>query len=184
MLFVVKYTGPWGFLKPWTAARDEYIVSQKFLTPSIIEGIRIYLGVEAIVRHRLQWSGIDRQTETTEPRGYYRRWNKLGHKSILKRGVLVNPVLFLAFSNKKDAQKALHQHVSLCRNEDMLFPTDHPIVMSEQAFDKIPGAELLFGKHITPNHPQAIMVGYHHFADLQPMWGVLVRVKEAASTPP
>lgn len=36
---VVKYSGPFGFIKPWTAVRDSETFSQQFLTPSIVEGI-------------------------------------------------------------------------------------------------------------------------------------------------
>ena len=39
MLYVVKYTGMFGFIKPWTAVRDSETFSQQFLTPSIVEGI-------------------------------------------------------------------------------------------------------------------------------------------------
>lgn len=38
-LFVVKYSGPFGFIKPWTAVRDGETYSQQFLTPSIAEGM-------------------------------------------------------------------------------------------------------------------------------------------------
>ncbi len=37
--FVVKYIGPFGFIKPWTAVRDSKTFSQQFLTASIVEGI-------------------------------------------------------------------------------------------------------------------------------------------------
>ena len=36
--YVVKFTGPFGFIKPWTAVRDASggeTYSQQFLTPSI-----------------------------------------------------------------------------------------------------------------------------------------------------
>jgi hypothetical protein len=39
MLYIVKYTGQFGFIKPWTAVRDEETFSQQFLTPSMIAGI-------------------------------------------------------------------------------------------------------------------------------------------------
>ena len=39
MIYVVKYSGPFGFIKPWTAVRDEEVYSQQFLTPSIVAGI-------------------------------------------------------------------------------------------------------------------------------------------------
>ena len=38
-MYVVTYKGQFGFIKPWTAVRDEETFSQQFLTPSIIEGI-------------------------------------------------------------------------------------------------------------------------------------------------
>ena len=39
LYYVVKYSGPFGFIKPWTAVRDSETFSQQFLTPSIVEGI-------------------------------------------------------------------------------------------------------------------------------------------------
>lgn len=39
MYYTVKYTGKFGFIKPWTAVRDGETFSQQFLTPSIIEGM-------------------------------------------------------------------------------------------------------------------------------------------------
>ena len=39
MLYVVRYSGPFGFIKPWTAVRDSETYSQQFLTPSILAGI-------------------------------------------------------------------------------------------------------------------------------------------------
>lgn len=39
MYYVVKYTGPFGFIKPWTAVRDGLTYSQQFLSPSTLEGI-------------------------------------------------------------------------------------------------------------------------------------------------
>lgn len=34
-MYVVTYKGQFGFIKPWTAVRDEETFSQQFLTPSI-----------------------------------------------------------------------------------------------------------------------------------------------------
>lgn len=50
--YVVKFTGPFGFIKPWTAVRDASggeTYSQQFLTPSIVEGIRQKLEVKSIL---------------------------------------------------------------------------------------------------------------------------------------
>lgn len=40
MYYTVKYSGTFGFIKPWTAVRDAETYSQQFLTPSIMEGMR------------------------------------------------------------------------------------------------------------------------------------------------
>lgn len=45
ILYVVKYSGPFGFVKPWTAVRDSETFSQQFLTPSIVEGIEVVSGI-------------------------------------------------------------------------------------------------------------------------------------------
>ena len=71
MFYVVKYTGPFGFIKPWTAVRDGETFSQQFLTPSIIEGIEKKIfsellnqkGISRIVRHKLSYSAINTQQE-------------------------------------------------------------------------------------------------------------------------
>lgn len=39
MYYVVKYSGPFGFIKPWTAVRDSETFSLQFLITSTIEGI-------------------------------------------------------------------------------------------------------------------------------------------------
>ena len=70
--YVIKYSGPFGFIKPWTAVRDSETYSQQFLTPSIVEGIEKKLFPEfliddcrgkimKIVRHRLNYLCIDNQ---------------------------------------------------------------------------------------------------------------------------
>lgn len=72
--YIVKYSGPFGFIKPWTAVRDGETFSQQFLTPSMIEGIEKKLFPEIlsrsglqgfIVGHRLNYTGISRQQEQT-----------------------------------------------------------------------------------------------------------------------
>jgi CRISPR-associated helicase Cas3/CRISPR-associated endonuclease Cas3-HD len=74
MLYIVKYTGPFGFIKPWTAVRDGETFSQQFLTPSMIEGMEKKLFPELlpakglqgyIVGHRINYVGISQQQEQT-----------------------------------------------------------------------------------------------------------------------
>ncbi|MGR4860122.1 hypothetical protein ABLT32_13945 [Bacteroides pyogenes] len=161
-LYVIKYVGPFGFIKPWTAVRDSETFSQQFLTPSILEGIEKKLfpelldisGIKKIVRHRLSYDQVSQQQEVIQARG----WNqtKKGQKylferptSIIVRGVLLNPVLYLAFKDLKDAEQALMQHVCLVRNEDVMLP-QQILTLSESEFDDeeaFAGFELVFEKN-------------------------------------
>lgn len=172
-MYVVKYSGPFGFIKPWTAVRDGETYSQFFLTPSIVEGIRQKLEVSKILRHRLSYSKIDKQQESTQPRGYcFSKKNKIYSrpKSILIRGVLIDPKLFLAFENYEDAKKASEQHICLARNEDVLLPDSNILEIDEQEFDTIDGFELMFEKN-----NESFVVGYNRFSTgtPEPMYGWL-----------
>ncbi len=161
-LFIVKYSGPFGFIKPWTAVRDSETFSQQFLTPSIVEGIEKKLfpellnesGIKRIKGHRLSYDQISQQQEVMQTRG----WNskKKGKQihferptSIIVRGVLLNPILFLAFDNENDAKIASNQHICLCRNEDILLPSEI-LEIDKNDFDNeeyFPGFELIFEKN-------------------------------------
>lgn len=186
MLYVVKYSGPFGFIKPWTAVRDSETFSQQFLTPSILAGIERKLfpellkedfGIFKIKRHRLTYQQISQQQEQTQPRG----WNVKGTAknrsyerpySILMRGVMVNPVLFLAFDNLQDAENAAKQHICLARNEDILYPLDEIIETSEEEFDS--NEELFYGfELIFEKNEQAFLVGYNRMNENKPMYGWL-----------
>lgn len=179
--YVVKYSGPFGFIKPWTAVRDSETFSQQFLTPSIIEGIEKKLfpellkenGIKKIVSHRLSYYQITNQQEVIQTRG----WNstRKGKEilfdrptAILLRGLLHNPVLHLAFKNPHDAEIAMSQHICLCRNEDVLFP-ERIIEKTKEEFESneefFPGYELVFEKN-----EKSFLVGYHRITQ-QPMYG-------------
>ena len=169
--YVVRYTGPFGYIKPWTAVRDERTFSQQFLTPSIIEGLRQKLGVSAILRHRMTYHKIDSQQERTQSRAFLiesKKKRATREQSILVRGVMLNPTLILAFATVEEAALAAEQHICLCRNEDVLLPKAEIETLMEDQFDKLPGFELLFGEG-----PLAIMVGYDRFRDNRPMYGTL-----------
>lgn len=180
--FVVKYTGPFGFIKPWTAVRDSETFSQQFLTPSIIEGIEKKLfpellkleGIHKIKGHRLSYDQVTNQQEVIQTRG----WNstKKGTQylferptAVLLRGILLNPVLYIAFETIEDAFIANSQHICLSRNEDVMFPESEIIGTTklefEQNIELFPGYELVFEKN-----EQAFLVGYHR-ATQQPMFG-------------
>lgn len=170
--YVVKYSGPFGFIKPWTAVRDSETFSQQFLTPSIVEGMEKKLfpelleekGIQKIKRHRLRYHQISQQQEVIQTRG----WNstRKGKQyifdratSIINRGILLNPILFLAFESKEDAEIAMKQHICLSRNEDVLFP-EEIFHVSQSDFDNseedFSGFELIFEKT-----EESFTVGYN-----------------------
>ncbi|WP_430973914.1 hypothetical protein [Sunxiuqinia rutila] len=170
-IFVVKYTGPFGFIKPWTAVRDGKTFSQQFLTPSIIEGIRQKLEVSSIVRHKLTYSSISVQQEQTQTRGWEKKTQQkimVRKRSVLERGVMINPTLYLAFENVEDARKSAKQHICLCRNEDVLFPEPEIKSMDDAEFDQLTGFELRFGEN-----EKSFFVGFNRFNDAKPMYGWL-----------
>lgn len=179
--YVVKYAGPFGFIKPWTAVRDSETFSQQFLTPSIIEGIEKKLfpellgtnGISKILGHRLSYDQISGQQEQIQTRG----WNSTKKtkqilferpNGILLRGVLINPILSIAFKTYEDAQKAFSQHICLCRNEDLLFPIEL-LERDKNAFDsdenEFNGFELIFEKT-----EKSFLVGYNRLTSEQ-MYG-------------
>lgn len=186
-LYVVKYSGPFGFIKPWTAVRDSETYSQQFLTPSIVAGIERKLfpellkdddgEIKKIVGHRLSYKQVSQQQEQIQPRG----WNKKSsgaekgyHRphAILVRGVFIEPVLCLAFLSQKDAEKATQEHICLCRNEDILFPDSKTLETTYEEFtsnkDLFPGFELIFEKT-----GESFLVGYNRLKMNEPMYGYL-----------
>lgn len=186
MYYVVKYTGPFGFIKPWTAVRDSETYSQQFLTPSTLEGIEKKLFPELlskcgetskIIRYRLNYCGIDSQQERTWSKGKFEKEKKKDslertyytakNMGIIVRGVLLQPNLYLAFNNEIDAKRASFQTICLCRNEDLLFP-DEISEITEEEFEKIEGFELI----VTSNE-NGFKVGYNRFDNCTEMFGEL-----------
>lgn len=171
MYYVVKYSGPFGFIKPWTAVRDSKTFSQQFLTPSIIEGIRQKLEVNSILRYRLKYSSISIQQEQTQTRGWEKKAKTkemVRNLSILERGIMVDPELYLAFENRADAEKASKQHICLCRNEDILFPDMEILELEEAEFNALTGFELHFEES-----EKSFLVGFNRFDSSKPMYGWL-----------
>lgn len=174
MLYVVKYTGPFGYLKPWTAVRDGETYSQQFLTPSVIEGMRQKLGVSQILRHRLSYDALDMQQEVVHARAYRedRKGRIIGRdRGILLRNVLLNPVLHLAFPTQIEAEQAARQHLCLCRNEDLVMPTGQIQEFTDEEFAGLDGFELEFASAPTDG---AFLVGFNRFAQNAPMYGRLI----------
>lgn len=180
-MFVVKYSGPFGFIKPWTAVRDSETFSQQFLTPSIIEGIEKKLFPELleqnkgccskIVSYRLNYQGLDMQQERTWAKGGFSFNKDKGiyktNLGILIRGVLLNPNLYLAFEVKEDAEHAFCQTICLCRNEDLLFP-ESLIALTNEQYNDIEGFEL-----ISSDSMNGFKVGYNRFNNAEQMFGEL-----------
>lgn len=187
MYYIVRYSGPFGFIKPWTAVRDSETFSQQFLTPSIVVGIERKLfpellenddgEIKKIVGHRLSYKQISQQQEQIQPRG----WNEKGTRNkksferpyaILVRGVMLEPVLFLAFQSSNDAEIAAKQHICLSRNEDLLYPSDEILEASKEEFDSdedlFSGFELIFEKN-----EQSFLVGYNRYRQNEKMFGYI-----------
>lgn len=186
MLYIVKYSGPFGFIKPWTAVRDSETYSQQFLTPSILAGIERKLfpellnadfGIYKIKRHRLTYQQISQQQEQIQPRG----WNTKGKgnnktyerpRAILMRGVMVNPILYLAFGDREDAEQAAKQHICLARNEDLLYPDKEILEVTEEEFDN--NEELFYGFELIPEkNEKSFLVGYNRMDGNRSMYGWL-----------
>ncbi len=186
-IYVVKYSGPFGFIKPWTAVRDSETYSQQFLTPSIVAGIERKLfpellnnddgEIKCIVGHRLSYKQVSQQQEQIQPRG----WNKKSSDkdkgwyrpyAVLVRGVFINPVLWLAFLDKEYADRAAKQHICLCRNEDVLYPQSEVLEVTTDEFsaneELFAGFELVFEKS-----EDSFLVGYNRFKDGALMYGYL-----------
>lgn len=96
--YVVKYSGPFGFIKPWTAVRDGETFSQQFLTPSIVEGMEKKLFPETltsaglqglIVGHRINYTGISRQQEQTWSKAWIEKKGEpvIERRLVKKKGV-------------------------------------------------------------------------------------------------
>lgn len=183
--YVVKYSGPFGFIKPWTAVRDGgspndiHTFSQQFLTPSIVEGIEKKLfpemlpvkGIHKIKRYRLNYQGLDGQLEKTWAKGginVYKDGNQYKTNiGILNRGVMLNPHLYLCFANEQDAKLSIRQSICLCRNEDLLMP-ELLQIMSLEEFDEIQGFELHFS-----DAEHGFKVGHNRFDEASEMFGEL-----------
>lgn len=185
--FVVRYSGAFGYIKPWSAVRDGETYSQQFLTPAIVEGIEKKLfpelldkeGIHKILRHKLSCKGISVQQEKTQTQAWRSTKKQktmiyTRPQSVLKRGVMLHPVLLLAFASAEDAYTASTQHLCLCRNEDIILPDEEVLCMSDDEFGSLPGFELRFEEGSDPTqfkYADSFMVGFNRFNDNAPMYG-------------
>jgi len=173
-MYIVRYNGPFGYIKPWTAVRDALTYSQTFLTPSIVEGMRQKLEVSEVLRHKLRHKGLDIQQERTQSAGWKKTKQQMTRSlSIIERGVMLQPELSLAFSTREDAEKAASQHLCLCRNEDVLLPSNDIQSVTAEEFDSFPGIELRF--EVTD---ESFLVGFDRFHEAAPMYGRITVISE------
>lgn len=162
MYYIVKYEGRFGFIKPWTAIRDSYTNSLFYLSQSTIMGIERKLfpellngdnkNLEKILRYRLSFSNLSVQQETTRSINYERKGKKekyfVAKSSYINRGILINPILYLLFSSKDDAQEAISQHFCLSRNQDVMLPNNEIIEIS--SIDEFDDEEMFSGYELLP----------------------------------
>ena len=141
-------------------------------------------GIHKIARHKLSCMGMSVQQEKTQTQAWKGKGKGKGRtytrpQSILKRGVMLHPSLYLAFTSEEDAVIAARQHLCLCRNEDVVLPDTEVLKMDEETFNALPGFELRFGK----DYPDAFMVGFNRFDGNTLMYGRIEIGGEAVLAP-
>lgn len=145
MLYIVKYTGKFGFIRPVNCDKNDEIYSQDFLVSSHLIGIRDKLKTGNIRRHLLN-ANDGFCVETNETNSIQFPFHSIkflnlpmdrekSKMSILRVGKLINPTLWLAFSKEEDMLKAKTQSIHLTDSENMIFPTEY-FNMSEYEFNK------------------------------------------------
>ncbi|WP_223271794.1 hypothetical protein [Algoriphagus ratkowskyi] len=124
-----------------------------------------------IKRYRLNYQGINGQLERTWSKGGFSSNKEKGiyktNLGVLNRGVMLNPNLYLAFQNRKDAEIAFTQTLCLCRNEDLIFPESLEEIEDDK-FDEINGFELIFTEA-----ESGFKVGHNRFENASEMFGEL-----------
>ena len=80
--------------------------------------------------------------------------------------------MHLAFKTLEDAENASKQHICLARNEDLLYPDEDILEVTQDEFDNndelFAGFELIFEEN-----EQSFLVGYNRFDNNKPMYGYL-----------
>lgn len=166
MKYVVKYTGEFGFIKPFTSMRDDFINSEKYLYPSTINGIekKIFNDIQdRIVRHRLDFDSLSEQKETTKSISPKTENGKTFYeRNLISKIFLINPKLYLFFDNIEDAEIANKTVVFLSRNEDILFPNKNIININDNEIDNVDGFE---GVKTTMEDEEGMFVGFNKYTN-------------------
>lgn len=132
--YVVKYSGPFGFIKPWTAVRDGETFSQQFLTPSILEGMEKKLFPELltknglqgyIIGHRLNYTGISRQQEQTWSKAWIEKKGEpiVQQRKTIKKGVEETKEVKIPTVTRRPATGILLRGILIEPNLFLAFPT-------------------------------------------------------------
>ena len=146
ILYLIRYTGLFAFIKPFAALRDERTMSSVYVPPTVIAGIEGHIfGNTAgrILRSRLVFSGISYQQEIVQTAGFNRLAGKRyeRNKSTLSRGLLLYPQLTLGFKQLDWAQQAAQSWIMLSRREDIMLPQREIAQLTPELFDQLPGYE-------------------------------------------
>lgn len=173
MKYVVKFNGVFGFMKPFNANRDNKIKSLDFLPPSTLMGIEKKLfpdvhdsrKMEKIVRYRLDFDSISYQQEETRSITAKKKKGEFKYNtSIISRGVMINPVLYLMFDDINDAKCAQEQTICLSRNEDILLGGELITYDDEESFNEINGYESFTS---TEEDDDSIYCGRNRYDDMK-----------------
>lgn len=168
-MYIVKFFGDFGYIKPFTALRDVKTYSVKALPPSVVMGIETKLFDDVknrILRHRLSFTSmIPTNEQTTSIQAVKTKKGVKKNSSMHCRYVLLNPTLYFVVDNFDDAELMTEQTIRLSRNEDILFPDEKIIEISDiNEFD----TDTYSGYELIPcdsSHVNAVWYGYNRYTE-------------------
>lgn len=173
-MFCVKFENinkPYfGYIKPYNGVRDNTTYSTTYFLPSMIDGIKYENNLQGnIVRHKLQFDrdGMSKElTSTILECGKWENGEFNRFPSIHNRYKLVNPVVYLLFDNKDDAEKMYQQHIYCGQTEYMIYPSEI-FEISEEEFNSIEGVETF---ETDEHDPNSFFCGFNRFKDNKKMF--------------
>jgi hypothetical protein len=157
-LFIVKYAGSMGFMRPYNAVFTKFTRTETFITPSRLEGIQRFLKTTTLTRAKVSCESIFSDQCSIRCPNPKALPNK--RKGISTNGMMLKPTIFLGFEKEEDANTAFKKTICL-RTEDILWP----IELFSSDFDSLSGCEFIeTGK----KHDK--FVGIHRY-NSKPMYG-------------
>jgi len=177
-MYIVKYHGTFGFIKPSFAFRDELTFSQQFITkPTLIgmefnvlkhDGYECSKDCKYIIRHKLNNKGFSIQQENilSEIIKFSKNGEvKHGGVGIIKRGLLLYPELYLGFNDLEIAKKFYNYMIRLSRKEDLMIPVKF-FECDDEYFDSIPGVESF-------DNEEGFLSGFNRYDNNSPVKTIL-----------